>query len=80
MKTTTKVFLLLGTLVACFLVWQLVFNEGGILKTGYNSVVDGINRQYEKVAGAGETLLPRWDDTDATEDANGTAFDIDVTG
>lgn len=77
MKPVFKVMLVLGALVASFLVWDIFFNDNGILKTAYNGMADGINHQYEKVAGTGETLLPRWDDTGA--DDNGTAFDIDTT-
>lgn len=79
-KTIIKVFLIIGTLVAIFLAWQLIFNDGGIIKTMYNALVVGINGQWEKVAGSGQQLLPEWDDTDATQDANGTGFEIDTTG
>ena len=77
MKPVVKVFLLVGTLVLIFLIWQLVFNGGGVIKTAYNAIANGINTQWEKVAGDDETLLPTWDDTDAEEDANGEGFDID---
>ena len=73
-KTVKKVFMLIGTLVAIFLVWQLVFNDGGILMTAYNAIVNGINGQWAKVAGSGQTLLPEWGDN---ADHNGSGFDID---
>ena len=38
-KTVKKVFMLIGLLVVIFIAWQLVFNDGGILKTGYNAIV-----------------------------------------
>lgn len=76
-KTVKTVFLLIGILVLIFLIWQLVFNDGGIIKTGYNAIADGINGQWEKAAGAGSTILPKWDDTAA--DDNGQGFDIDRT-
>ena len=74
--TVKKVFMLIGLLVIIFIAWQLIFNDGGILKTLYNSVINGINKQWEKVAGSGETLLPLWDNSNAT--ANGQGFDIDT--
>lgn len=74
-KTTLAVFSLIGLLVVIFLVWQLVFNDGGILKTGYNAVADGINGQWAKVAGDNKTILPKWD-TNAED--NGKAFDIET--
>lgn len=75
-KTVRKVFLIIGTLVAIFLIWQLVFNDGGILKTGYNALADGINGQWAKVAGDGKTILPKWG-TNAED--NGQGFNIDTS-
>lgn len=71
-----KVFILLGTLVLIFIIWQLVFNEGGILRTAYNAMATGINNQFAKVAGKGQTILPLWS-TD-TVDVNGEGFQIDT--
>lgn len=66
---------ILGALVVAFLAWQLIFNDGGILKTGYNATVNGINTQWEKLAGSGNEILPTWDDAGA--DTGGKAFEID---
>lgn len=76
-KTIIKVFSIIGVLVAIFLIWQLVFNDGGIIKNGYNAIATGINTQWEKVAGKGSTLLVTWDDKNAA--SNGTGFDIDTS-
>lgn len=75
-KTVKIVFLLIGTLVLIFLIWQLVFNDGGIVKTIYNSFANGVNKQWEKVAGSGEKILPNW--TDSNADDNGQGFDIET--
>ena len=78
-KTVKKVFLLIGLLVLIFLGWQIVFNDGGIVATAYNAVANGINGQWEKVAGDGETILPLWENTSAGDDGmNGQGFDIDT--
>lgn len=74
-KTVKKVFLLIGILVLIFLIWQLVFNDGGIVKTIYNAMVEGINGQWEKVAGKGKKILPTWSDTKA--DTGGDGFTIE---
>lgn len=74
--TVKKVFLLIGLLVIIFIAWQLIFNDGGILKTMYNSMANGINSQWEKVAGSGQTILPLWSSSTAT--SNGQGFDIDT--
>lgn len=79
-KTVKKVFLLIGLLVLIFLIWQLVFNKKGIIKTGYNAIATGINKQWAKVAGNGQKILPLWDDTNATKDANGNGFDMNTNG
>lgn len=76
-KTVKKVFMLIGLLVIIFLAWQLVFNDGGILKTIYNSIANGINDQWAKVAGSGQTLLPQWSVHTASN--NGAGFDIKTT-
>lgn len=75
--TVKKVFVLIAILVGIFIAWQLVFNDGGILKTGYNSMANGINKQWEKVAGSGETVLAVWGGSNAT--ANGQGFVINTT-
>lgn len=75
-KTVKTVFLIIGVLVLIFIVWQLVFNDGGILKTGYNAMAEGINGQWEKVAGSGKKILATWGSSNA--DDNGHGFDIDT--
>lgn len=76
-KTVLKVFVIIGLLVGIFIAWQLIFNDGGILKTGYNSMANGINSQWEKVAGSGQTILATWTDTNANN--NGVGFDIETS-
>lgn len=75
-KTVKKVFMLLGVLVAIFIAWQLIFNKGGILRTMYNSIANGINGQWAKVAGTGQSLLPAWSNRTASN--NGTGFEINT--
>lgn len=77
-KTVRKVFGLIATLVLIFLAWQLVFQKGGIIRTAYNALSNGINGQWAKVAGSGQKILPTWDDSDAQDDANGQGFKIDT--
>lgn len=75
-KTVKKVFMLIGLLVIIFIAWQLIFNKGGILKTMYNSMANGINGQWAKVAGSGQELLPIWTNDNAKD--NGQGFNIDT--
>lgn len=76
-KTVLKVFVIIGILVGIFIAWQLIFNDGGILKTGYNSLANGINAQWAKVAGANQTILARWGSGNAAN--NGVGFDINTS-
>ena len=85
-KTVKKVFMLLALLVGIFLAWQLIFNDGGILQSGYNAIASGINTQYARVAGQGKTLIPYWGQnnqgnagTIQNADNNGQGFDIQET-
>ena len=72
-KTVKAVFSLIGLLVLIFLIWQMFFNDGGILVTGYNALADGINKQWKQVAGDSQ-LIPNWGDNGAAK--NGKGFDI----
>lgn len=76
-KTVKKVFLLIATLVAIFIAWQLVFNDGGILRTAYNALANGINGQFAKVAGSGQKIVPEWK-SGKQADTNGQGFNIDT--
>lgn len=75
-KTVKKVFLLIGLLVLIFLIWQLVFNKGGIVRTVYKAMADGINDQWRKVAGGDHNLLPEWGDNNADDKTNGKGFEM----
>lgn len=71
MKTITKVFLIVATLVLIFLIWALFFNKGGILQTGWNALIAPVNNVWQKLSGdSSAELLPTWD---AVED--GGAYD-----
>lgn len=78
-KTIKNVFLIVGTLVLIFLVWMVVFNDGGIVKVGYNALANGINKQWAKVAGRSQKLVPLWDATGANGSNDG-GFEIDNAG
>lgn len=58
-KTVLSAFLVVGALVLAFVLWQLVFTDGGVFRTSYNAVARAINTQYAKTA-AGAELLPEW--------------------
>jgi hypothetical protein len=75
-KTIKKVFLIIGMLVLCFLVWSMFFNDGGILKIGYNAVATGINSAWHNISGNDE-IVPEWGDNGTGD--NGSAFDMDGT-
>lgn len=74
-KTVRKVFLIIGTLVFCFVIWQLVFKDGGLIRTGYNAMEGVVNKQWAKIAGDGSSILPSWSSNAKT---NGTAKEMDI--
>lgn len=77
-KTVKKVFMLIALLLGIFLAWTLIFNDGGILKTAYNSVANGVNKQWAKTAGSGQTLLATWGSGANKTTTNGTGFDANT--
>ena len=76
MKPITKVFLIIGTLVLGLLVWQLVFNQTGVIATGWNAVVAPVNEQYQRITGkADATLIPTFGDGSGYTDDVGNMED-----
>lgn len=71
MKTITKVFLVVATLVVVFLIWALFFNKNGVLQTGWNAMISPVNNVWQKLSGDSTAkLLPTWDAVD-----DGGAYD-----
>lgn len=59
-KTVKKVFLIIGALVLCLLVWAVFFTDDGILVTAYNGIAKGINGVWENISGNNDPLIPEW--------------------
>ena len=87
-KTIIEVFLVLGTLVAVFLIWELFFAETGIMHSMYNAIATGVNTQWGKLAGNSNKILPLWDtgsyggvydDNKDLDSGNMGGFNIDVS-
>lgn len=87
-KTIITVFLVLAVVVLVFLIWELFFtDDGGILHTAYNSVANGVNDQWKKLAGDNAVLMPLWDTSSSDKKAthkddhdadNESGFGIDI--
>lgn len=60
-STIAKVFLIIGVLVLCLLVWALFFNDGGILENGWNGMAEQINTTWKKITGSSEGVVPEWE-------------------
>lgn len=58
-KTITKVFLVLGVLLLCLIIWFFVFGSNGV-QLAYNGVKDVVNGAYQTVVGEDAELLPEW--------------------
>lgn len=60
-KTVKKVFIVIGALVLCLLVWSLFFTDNGILVTAYNGIAKGVNGVWQNIAGdSADDLIPEW--------------------
>ena len=73
-KTVKKVFIIIGALVLCLLVWSLFFTEDGILVTAYNGIASGVNGIWENISGSDDQLIPEWnvDSNSNADDAKGS--------
>ena len=60
MSTLQKVFLVVGVLVLIFLLWQLFFNNGGVLQIGWNALAGVVNGSWDKITGGNTPLMPLW--------------------
>lgn len=77
-KSTWKVFSMVMLLVAVFVLWQLMFKDGGVIRGLYNGVVNFLNVQWKDLTGSQDNLLPPWGatQTSVTVDTKGNATTI----
>lgn len=81
MKTITKVFLVVATLVVVFLIWALFFNKNGVLQTGWNALISPVNSVWQKLSGdTNAKILPEWDAVDDGGAYDGSDSLDDFTG
>lgn len=68
MKPITKVFLIIGVLLACLLVWSAFFTEdGGVLALVWNTIADTLNDIFGKITGGSTDIVPDWGDFGGTD-------------
>lgn len=67
-KTIRNVFLVIGVLVLCLLLWAVFFN--GSLQAAWNAVAGQINTGWNAVAGDGTKVVDDWDDLNPGGNAN----------
>lgn len=58
-KTIKTVFVLIGVLVLCLVVWAVFF--GNTLGTAWNAVAGAINTAWNAVVGGDEDIAGEWD-------------------
>lgn len=59
-KTLIKIFVILGILVLCLLVWAFVFGNG--FQSIWDAIRSPVNAVYKGIAGSNANdLLPAWD-------------------
>ena len=59
-KTVKKVFIIIGVLVLCLLVWALFFTDDGILITAYNGIAESVNGVWTNISGSTKALITTW--------------------
>lgn len=59
-KTIITVFVLIGVLLICALVWDMVFNDGGIISSVWNAIATPVNNAWKAIAPNGNDLIPEW--------------------
>lgn len=67
-KTVKKVFLVIGVLVLCLVIWVFVFGNG--IRGIYTAVKTPIDNAWKAVTGSNDNLLPDWDVEDGTLQGN----------
>lgn len=60
MKMITKVFLVIGVLLACLIVWSLTLGEGGLIQAAWDGVADMVNSTWKSMTGNSEGIMPDW--------------------
>jgi len=87
MKMITKVFLVIGVLLACLIVWSLTLGEGGLIQAAWDGVADMVNSTWKSMTGNSEGIMPDWnalqnvgDAQDARTGGSGTTGTTGTTG
>jgi hypothetical protein len=74
MKPITKVFIVIGALLLCLLIWAAVFNNG-LLQNAWNSMADSVNEQWQKITGDNSAeIIPEWDVDGTNLDEGNSSF------
>ena len=73
MKPITKVFIVIGTLLLCLLVWAAFFDHG-LLANAWNVMAGGVNDTINKIFGKDVDIIPEWDESGTTLDDGNGAF------
>lgn len=72
MKPITKVFLVIGVLLACLLVWAVFFGGDGVMAMVWNAIADNLNEIFGKITGSDTEIVPTWDGHEGTTLGDGT--------
>lgn len=78
-KTIISVFSVLIVVGIAFVAYQLIFNNGGLLKTGYNTVANTVNGYYSSFTGDDDAeLMGVWGGSSSVgADTSGNIGDIE---
>ncbi len=68
-----KVFLVIGVLIACLVLWNLFLGDDGLLSKGWNLMGSEINETVQDLTGTSDDIIDEWESPDNLDGAQGLA-------
>lgn len=62
-KGIGKVFLILGSVVVCFIIWNVVLGGDGVFTSVYNKITERVNVESNSINGGSATVAPEWNES-----------------
>lgn len=73
MKPIVKVFIVIGALLLCLLIWAAFF-DNGLLANAWNTMATAVNDQATKIWGVDTEIIPEWDEDGTTLEEGNSGF------
>lgn len=67
-----KIFITIAIILACLLIWALVFNPGGIAETAWNAFAKIVNDTWKQIVGSSANdIIQPWGGGTKLDDGSG---------